>query len=419
MNLKSSSFEHRSKALVVQRGAREHFLVARAFARSSRLEGLVVDYFGGGSSCAASIGRQLPGKAGARASCQRIEDVPEGQVSDLGFFGMGLKMIDSLAGKFGVSYSGYVSTNRAFARSVASRWPQPPGIIFAYSYGALELFESPAYRTTLKILDQIDPGEVEEDLVEQERIRWPVYEKPGKRAPSHYWAKNRREWELADVIVVNSEWTARAIIEKGADPAKIEMLPLAYESTSLSVDSSERSEGRDFLEVLWLGTVCLRKGIPYLLEAARQLLGEPVRFTIAGPIQIDAKQVAASPSNVRWLGPVARSETPKLYANSDVFVIPTVSDGFAITQLEAMAHGVPVIATENCGDVVTDGLNGYRIRARDSVQLAERVSRFINDQSLVSAMRAYCLDTSRKFSLNAYAERLEEIVCKSPKRMGS
>lgn len=395
---------------MVQRGAREHFLVARAFAHNRRLQEVVVDYFGGGRSFAAALGRFLPGSAGARARSHRIVGIPECRIADLGFFGVVLKCVDKAAAICRRPMHGYLLSNQAFGRAVARRLRNPPLIVFGYSYAALEAFESRAFRGCVKILGQIDPAETEEDLVEGERQRWPEYEKPGQRAPALYWQKNRKEWELADAIVVNSQWSARAIIDAGADPAKVRVVPLAYELPAASPESTRRPDGSNFLEVLWLGTVCLRKGIPYLLEAARRLVSHPVRFTIAGPVQIDSRQVAASPPNVRWLGPVDRDRASQLYLDADLFVIPTISDGFAITQIEAMAHGLPVIATENCGDVVVDGVNGFRTPLRDPIQLADRVSRFVRDRDLAHSMRSACLETSKKFRLSDYAERLEEIV---------
>jgi len=82
-----------------------------------------------------------------------------------------------------------------------------------------------------------------------------------------------------------------------------------------------------------------------LIEAARLLTHEDVRFDIVGPIGISRDAVASAPSNMRFHGRVSRDQAADWYRQSDVFVLPTISDGFALTQLEAMAHGLPVIAT--------------------------------------------------------------------------
>jgi glycosyltransferase involved in cell wall biosynthesis len=111
-------------------------------------------------------------------------------------------------------------------------------------------------------------------------------------------------------------------------------------------------------QLLFLGTIGLRKGIARLLEAMRLLEGQPVQLTLAGPSELDPQAWATAP-NIRWLGPVPRSQVAALYARAHAMVLPTLSDGFAITQLEALAYNCPVIASSFCGEVVTPGVNGW------------------------------------------------------------
>jgi glycosyltransferase involved in cell wall biosynthesis len=397
------------KVLVAQRGAREHFLVARALKSLGILERLVVDYHAGNNGPASLVGKLLPGVAGCRARSARIENLNSSEISDLGLFGLALKGVDRLGAAFGKSHTAYEWSDRQFAQLVARKL-RHEAVFFGYSYGSLEALRLAKDRGCLAIVDQIDPGYLEEDAVEAERERWPNFELPGRQASSTYWERNRQEWEAAHVILVNSKWTADSIVRDGANPAKIEILPLAYEIPLTCQSSAVLRRPKAFLQVLWLGTVCLRKGIPYLLEAAKRLVGEPVEFTIAGPMQINSHRMRDSPSNVRWVGPVPRSQASAYYDAADVFVLPTISDGFAITQLEAMAHGVPVISTWNCGDVVVDGQNGYRVPARDPDALVESIMKFVRNRDLSTQMFEECHNTSRSFGLAAYAEGLQKII---------
>jgi glycosyltransferase involved in cell wall biosynthesis len=170
----------------------------------------------------------------------------------------------------------------------------------------------------------------------------------------------------------------------------------------------ERAAGG--LTVLWLGSVILRKGIAYLVEAARELAHEPVKFLVAGPIGISESALRQAPSNIQWLGAVPRSEAHRLYRGADVFVLPTLSDGFAITQVEALAHGVPVVATPNCGAVVNDGRTGFLVPARDARALAAALRRFIREPGLASRMRPACFADAARYTVAAYADRLESII---------
>jgi glycosyltransferase involved in cell wall biosynthesis len=93
-----------------------------------------------------------------------------------------------------------------------------------------------------------------------------------------------------------------------------------------------------------------------------------------------------------------------------VFVLPTLSDGFAITQLEAMAHGLPVVTTPNCGRVVTDGVDGFIVPARDSRALADALVRLDSDRSLLREMSRNALQTVKRYDLPSNAKLINALV---------
>jgi len=92
------------------------------------------------------------------------------------------------------------------------------------------------------------------------------------------------------------------------------------------------------------------------------LEGQDIHFDIVGPIGIARDIVDSAPSNITFCGSVSRDLAADYYRKADVFVLPTLSDGFAITQLEAMAYGLPVITTPHCGKVVTEGRRALSFR---------------------------------------------------------
>jgi glycosyltransferase involved in cell wall biosynthesis len=148
----------------------------------------------------------------------------------------------------------------------------------------------------------------------------------------------------------------------------------------------------------------LRKGIQYLLAAARQLQRENVKFEVVGPVGISREAVASAPPNVSFHGRAGRGQAAEFYRHAHVFVLPTISDGFALTQLEAMAHGLPVIATPCCGEVVTDNLDGYVVPPRDAGSLARALQRYLTEPELLGRQSTAALGTARRFTF----QRLEE-----------
>jgi glycosyltransferase involved in cell wall biosynthesis len=332
----------------------------------------------------------------------------------LRFLGLWSKWQERSATRKGSCYEGYVRTDRAFAEKVAQLPLPAHDAFFGYSYASLEALSAEKKRGRLTIVDQIDPGPVEFRLVAEEMSRHPHLAGLPGEFPAGHFDRARREWELADAIVVNSEWTREAIVSEGADPEKIEIVPLAYEvQMDARTEDSDKRSTRSFklpLRVLWLGQVNVRKGIHYLLEAARLLEREPVEFRVAGPMGIRPEAAASASKNIQWLGMIPRSDAARLYQQSDIFVLPTLSDGFAITQLEAMAHGLPVIVTPNCGRVVEDGVSGFIIPPRNAAALAEAIMRFVLNPGLRAEASAACRDRARVFSVEAYSRKLARII---------
>jgi hypothetical protein len=126
--------------------------------------------------------------------------------------------------------------------------------------------------------------------------------------------------------------------------------------------------------------------------------------------KLPQRQPESRPKNRRCGGGVFRpGDAPKMPAH--VLVLPTLSDGFAVTQLEAIAHGLPVVTTPNCGNVVTDGMDGFIVPPpRDSQALADVLARFDDDRPLLSAMSGNTLLTIQKYDLPSDAGMIPDLV---------
>lgn len=123
----------------------------------------------------------------------------------------------------------------------------------------------------------------------------------------------------------------------------------------------------------------MRKGVRPLLDALRLLREEPVEFTFVGPIQISVPPELRGASNVRWVGPVGRDNTAEFYREADIFLFPTFSDGFGLTQLEAQAWKLPVLTTRFSGEVVEHGRNGWLLNEVSGEEIATVLRRALAD----------------------------------------
>lgn len=391
--------------IVAQEGSRQSYAVPLAFHRLAALKLLYADIW-----CRRGRSWLRKGPKGARALAGRyVEEIPEEKVVSFDLPAIVTKTREHFLSKVRSPESlgaAHCEFGRWFARRVRDHLAKQeldPKVdaFFGFDTNSLEALEPLKKRGVLTVLDQVDPGKVEEDMVIEESQRWPGWEPVPGRMPAAYWERRQAEWRAADIVLVNSEWSRDALVRQGVPKEKLIVVPLAID---LSRESQrEPVEPAGDLQVLWLGSVILRKGIQYLIDAARMLQGRKIKFLVAGPLGISRKVVELLPDNMEVLGRVTRDQLATVYRCAHVFVLPTISDGFAITQLEAMAHGLPVVATPNCGRVVTDGVDGLIIPARDGHALTEALSRLEADRKLVREMSRNALRTVRQYDLPSNA----------------
>ncbi len=274
--------------------------------------------------------------------------------------------------------------------------------LFAYSYAALDIFKFSRARGWRTILGQIDPGPAEEKIVSHLYNASSHQHEQWLPAPSEYWKRWREECELADEIIVNSAWSKNGLEEEGIDGAKIRVVPLAYEGSKASAgrkkEYSTNFPARSPLRVLFLGQINLRKGLGPLLEASELLREKNVEFWFVGPIQITVPPKFLCAPNIKWFGPVARRETDRFYREADVFIFPTYSDGFGLTQLEAQAWRLPIIASQFCGEVVRHGVNGLLLDEISPQAIANALCSFLTAPRRLEAM-ALRASVEQRFTL--------------------
>ena len=156
----------------------------------------------------------------------------------------------------------------------------------------------------------------------------------------------------ADIIIANSRYTKERLISKyNAPPEKIRVI---YNGINAEEFKVAREDGRKI--VLYFGRLTLHKGVDYFLEAAKKVLNflPEARFIVAGsgeqlPNLIEKAIRLGIADKVIFTGWVSDEEVKKLYALADVYVLPSISEPFGITILEALASGTPTIVSKNSG----------------------------------------------------------------------
>ena len=207
--------------------------------------------------------------------------------------------------------------------------------------------------------------------LEEECRRWSC-PKP-ESFPDWLVVREEAEYESADAIVVPSRFVLRTFLEQGTPADKLHVCPYGVNLSFFSRQPRHDSRFR----VLFVGTASIRKGIGYLLEAVRPLVQRNlIDLWLVGAVSGDARDLLARSRDLFTLkGFVPPAQLASTYSQGSVLVLPSIEEGLARVQAEAMACGVPVIASTNTGvaDLLTHGQEGFIVPIRDSRAIRERL----------------------------------------------
>jgi glycosyltransferase involved in cell wall biosynthesis len=230
-----------------------------------------------------------------------------------------------------------------------------------------------------------------------------------ERLPDRILRQVDREIELADVIFAVSRFHRDSFIAAGVPEGKLVVTTLGVDSERFSPAPTDR--GDHLFRVLFVGQISQRKGLSYLIEGYESAgLGDAELLLVGAPVGTTAPW--RDRPGVRHLPPMPRAELPGVYADADVFVLPSLVEGFAMTPLEAMACGLPVIVSDHTGanDVVEDGVNGYVVPIRDPGAIGERLRHLHGNPRLREEMGRAARATAERHSWRSYGERVAAAV---------
>jgi len=220
------------------------------------------------------------------------------------------------------------------------------------------------------------------------------------------WELAKREGEAAKkatLVVTISKYSERKIQQfYNVDQSKIRIVPNGVDTNRFhpvgdcqAVKRRLRVGNRQL--VLFVGRLIPRKGLNYLLEAAKRIVKEQreTLFVIVGngPLRnrlVSDVENAGLAGNFAFLGDVSDEELPKIYRCADLFVLPSIQEGQGIALLEAQASAKPVVAFNVSGvaEAVRNGETGLLVKAAGSGELAEAILRLLSDKSLREKMGA-------------------------------
>jgi glycosyltransferase involved in cell wall biosynthesis len=235
--------------------------------------------------------------------------------------------------------------------------------------------------------------------------------------------KEEEEYALADYLLCPSEFTAKTFLDAGYPAGKLVRHWYGFDEDLFFAPPTPPAP-REFTMV-YVGVAAVRKGLHYALEAwLRSPASETGSFLIAGemlPAYGEKLAPELAHPSVRVLG--HRDDVPDLMRASDVFVLPTIEEGFGLVCTEALACGAVPLVSEACTDLCVHEQNALVHRIGDVDALTSHITRLYEDRLLLARLRENGLRTAPKITWAKAGERLldvyREVASARPQRLSA
>lgn len=279
---------------------------------------------------------------------------------------------------------------RALDRAVAARLGRggPPASLHLYEDGALETFRAAARLGLRRVYDlPIGHHAALQALFAEERELCPEFAPmlDGLRDSPAKLARKDEEIALADTILACSPFVAGTLRAAGVLESRIRVVPYGAPEPRPRDWSAAAAAGP--LRLLFAGSIGQRKGFGYLLRALRLLGRRDVELVAMGHVVGDAAPLAPYRDLFTHAAPRPHAAVLELMRTCHALVLPSLFEGLALVQLEAMSCGLPVIVTPNTGaeGIVRDGVEGRIVPIRDVAALASAIAELADDRALCAS----------------------------------
>jgi glycosyltransferase involved in cell wall biosynthesis len=304
--------------------------------------------------------------------------IPGDRVRSFPLHGILARIAGRVRDKTGVSFE--ASLHKMFGRWAAGHLRREPwDVIHTWTGVAEEMDSDPALRGIVKFVMRGSAHiRTQADLLieEERRTGCPVDQ------PSEWMiAREQREYALADYILVLSTFAYKSFIDRGFPKSKLLLLPLGTQTSAFrpGMDVMEARRSRILsgskLRVLYVGGISWRKGLFDLREILKAAVGR-FEFRVVGPVWPEAREAVSTLGNLaEFVSKKPQSELPAEYAWGDVFIFPTIEDGFAVVLAQASAAALPILTTTNCSgpDLIREGETGWVLPIRSPEAFLERL----------------------------------------------
>lgn len=218
---------------------------------------------------------------------------------------------------------------------------------------------------------------------------------------------------LSDGYLVASDYTKMDLRDKGVAKERIYTIPYGYEQECIKPEIKKKKENAP-LRILYVGRITHEKGVHHLLSALSKINEKDFDLTLAGSYTAEPKlyEQYKEKKNYNFAGFMPKSKLYELYQESDILVVPSLSDGYGLVVLEAMSCGVPVVASSCTGasSIIENGVNGIRYNAYSEIELKKAILWFIQNRKCLESMKVAAKTTVKQYTWENYYKKVREAV---------
>ena len=242
---------------------------------------------------------------------------------------------------------------------------------------------------------------------EYERIGL-TYDNSGPDALSSLFVKNMQE---ADVILVNSSFVKETIINEGVEPEKVKVAYLGVREDFFSLKKEYTYNGK--IKILFTGAFNFRKGAEYILKSLAELNRREIEYEmiVVGTYESSTSLICKyNISNIKFIGHLPQDQLKEYLKTSDIYLFPSLAEGCASSGMEAMAAGLPVIATYESGLPINNDANGLLVSSKSVDEIVNAIILLKDNLQMRSNLGINAAATIKStYTWSGYAENILKI----------
>src|SRR5438876_8001023 len=263
------------------------------------------------------------------------------------------------------------------------------GAVYAYEDCAEQLFLAARDLGLKRVYDlPIAYWETAQRLLREEAQRYPDWEPTllATRDSAEKLSRKTRELELAELVICPSQFVLESLPANAHAQKKCLFVPFGSPVVDLT---GEKPRKLSALRVLFAGALTQRKGLADLFAAMKLINSREIQLVVMGSLLQPLAWYGQQFADFVYEPPRPHEDFLRLMQSCDVFVLPSIVEGRALVQQEAMACGLPLIVTRNAGgeDLIIEGQTGFLVPAGCPAAIAEKMEWFLENRDKLPGMR--------------------------------